>query len=745
MSEIAEIILRDLNPEQKQAVTAPDGPLLVFAGAGSGKTRVLTRRIAFLLTERDVRPHEILAVTFTNKAAGVMLDRVEELIGRHASGMWIHTFHGACSRILRSHAELVGRKSSFTIYDDGDQRALLKTLLTELDIDAQQWTPRQFATWFDRAKNEGLDPADYAADVPSPIRERYIAVAEAYRERVRGANAFDFGDLICETIRLLRDNEEVREAYRARFRHVLVDEFQDTNRAQYQLLALLLGEHRNLMVVGDDDQSIYRWRGARLANILEFEDRFPGAVTVVLGTNYRSSGRILAAADSVISRNENRMPKTLSTPNPDGAAITRYLADDEYDEARYVAATAERLRNKDGLRPSEIAVFYRINAQSRIVEEKLLERGIPYVVVGGTRFYDRKEIKDALAYLRLVANPADIMAFDRIVNVPPRGIGAKTLKRILDYARQNDLTPLAAAAAFAQGEGERIAAKARKALGELVAALTDQENDLFSSRPAEVAARVLEQSGYLRVLKGSDKVEDRARLDNLEELLKSIEDFEKDAGEEASLALFLEKTSLLSDPDLYDDKADSVSLMTLHSAKGLEYPAVFILGLEDGMLPHKRSQDSAAELEEERRLCYVGITRAEQRLFITAAARRSVFGSFPAPTMVSPYWHDLPADIVQDEGARPRLMTPPRPAWSPRPVAKPAADPNEPVYDFTDSQDPDDHITTVFPGQRVRHPQFGLGTVVDTFGGGRMMRADIRFDRVGKKTLVLLYANLAPA
>lgn len=745
MTDVVELILQDLNPAQSEAVTAPDGPLLVFAGAGSGKTRVLTRRIAYLLTARDVHPSEILAVTFTNKAAGVMLDRIAQLIGGHAHGMWIHTFHSACARLLRSHAALVGRKPGFSIYDDLDQRTLIKELLPKVDLDPKTWSPRQFATWFDRAKNDALDPTECADRVPAPIRDQYQTVAELYKRHVREANAFDFGDLIVETIRLLRENHEVRDSYRQRFRHVLVDEFQDTNEAQYELLRQLLGQHGNLTVVGDDDQSIYRWRGARIANILGFTETYPAATKVVLGTNYRSTRRILRAADSVIQHNLNRQPKNLDTPNPLGAPIRRYLADDEFDEARFVARTIDALHMRDGRRYSDVAIFYRINAQSRILEEKLLERGIPHTVVGGMRFYERKEIKDALAYLRLIANPADRIAFTRVVNIPNRGVGDVTVKRLLELTDEKQLTYVAACTAAAEGAVDRVTKKARQALGRFAQLISDQSLDLFGGKPSATAARILEDSGYLSMLKSSDRIEDRSRLENLEELLRSIEQFEDEAGDEATLALFLEKVSLMSDPDLYDGAAETVSLMTLHTAKGLEFPAVFVVGLENGLLPHERSRDSRAELEEERRLCYVGITRAKQELFLTAASWRSVFGGPPRPTLISPFWNDLPDDVVEDEGGKQRRSHVARTRRPGRAAPTQAeAVPGEPVYDYSESQDPDDHPAQFRVGGRVSHAQFGSGTVIELTGGGRMTRATVRFDRVGTKTLVLLYAKLTP-
>ncbi|NLH48832.1 MAG: UvrD-helicase domain-containing protein [Myxococcales bacterium] len=743
MPETTELILKDLNPAQREAVTAPDGPLLVFAGAGSGKTRVLTRRIAYLLVERGLHPSEVFAVTFTNKAAQVMQDRVEQLIGRHARGMWIHTFHGACVRLLRSHAERVGRKPGFSIYDEADQQQVVKELMPICDLDPQDTPPRQITHWFDLAKNEGADPSERGDLAPPPIRHKFQHLAELYRRRLREANAFDFGDLIVETVRLLRDNPEIAAAYRRRFRHLLVDEFQDTNRAQYQLLAELLDDHRCLTVVGDDDQSIYRWRGARLANILEFERVFPDAKVVILGTNYRSTSLILRAANAVIARNVGRKPKEMNTPNPLGAPLVRCLADDEYEEARFVGRTIDELRLRHGLRPAEIAVFYRVNAQSRILEEKLLERGIPYTVVGGTRFYDRKEIKDAIAYLRLQVNPADALAFARAINVPARGIGEKTQARLLQYATEKSLSPIAACAAAAEGDAEGFGPKLRQELGRFARLFRQPGADLFGNRPSQIAGRLLRDSGYLDLLEKSQKIEDRSRLENLQELLKSIEEFEKDIGEEATLADFLEKVSLLSDPDMYDERVDAVSLMTLHAAKGLEFPAVFMIGLEDGLLPHSRSRDDPAEIEEERRLAYVGVTRARQYLYWTAAAVRRSYGGIPTPTRLSPFWHDPPPDAVTDVG-------PTRaPSWGSdfirraAPAPAPAAvESGEPVYDYADSQDPDDLQSRLVPGCRIRHPQFGAGTLLTITGSGAMSRATVAFDRYGTKTLILKYANL---
>jgi DNA helicase-2/ATP-dependent DNA helicase PcrA len=745
MSEVGELILHDLNPAQREAVTAPDGPLLVFAGAGSGKTRVLTRRIAWMIAERGLRPSEVFAVTFTNKAAGEMQRRVEELLGGHAHGMWVHTFHSACARLLRSHAERVGRKPGFSIYDEADQQTLIKEIAPRCDLDLKEYPPRQIAGWFDRAKNEAEDPATLERHVPATIRQKYRNLAELYARRMREANAFDFGDLIVETIRLLRENEDVHEGVRRRFQSLLVDEFQDTNRAQYLLLELLLGGRRNLTVVGDDDQSIYRWRGARLANILEFKQQFPDARVVILGTNYRSSARILQAADAIISHNIGRQPKQMDTPNPPGAAIVRALTDDEYDEARFIAATIDELRLRHGLRPAQIAVFYRINAQSRIIEEKLLERGIPYKVVGGLRFYDRKEIKDAVAYLRLAVNADDAAAFERAVNMPPRGIGDKTLERIRDFAAQQGATLLAACVQLAAGAGEGVAGKARLELGRFARLFAAETPDLFADTPSRTAARLLNESGYLPSLEKSEKIEDKTRVENLRELLKSIEEFEKEFQGEATLPLFLEKVSLLSDPDLYDERADAVALMTLHAAKGLEFPAVIMAGLEENLLPHSRSLNDVEELEEERRLCYVGVTRAQKYLYWTAASWRRSFGGAPAPTRLSRFWNDLPAEVVEEFGLRRPYAE--RRAAQPSLLGVPTAgpDPREPVYDSSDSQDPEDQRRQrklLAPGCRVRHPHFGAGIVVTLTGHGSLARATVHFERFGQKTLVLQFANL---
>ncbi|HPM75569.1 MAG TPA: UvrD-helicase domain-containing protein [bacterium] len=765
MTEIAELILQNLNDAQREAVTAPDGPLLVFAGAGSGKTRVLTRRIAYLLAVRDVRPSEVLAVTFTNKAASVMLERVEQLVGRHAAGMWIHTFHGACVRLLRSHAELVGRKPGFSIYDDADQQTLIKELLPKCDIDSEQLTPRQVAALMDQAKNEAVDPAEMAAHVPPPLREKFLNLMQQYKLRVRRNNAFDFGDLIVETIRLLKEQPHIREQYNRRFKYILVDEFQDTNRAQDILLNLLLGEHRNLMVVGDDDQSIYRWRGARIQNILDFEEKFPEAKVVVLGTNYRSTGNILRAADAVIKQNVGRKAKKLDTPNPPGEKIVRYNADDEYDEARYVARTLVELRTREGLRPGDIAVFYRTNAQSRIIEEKLLEWGLPYKVIGGLRFYDRKEIKDALAYLRLLVNPADNVAFARVINVPARGIGGKTLERIFATANRRGIDPIAACREAGANDSE-FTGTMRERLKSFAEMIDDLTAYAREHRPSDIAGRMLQDSGYLEMLQASEKIEDKTRLENIGELLKSMEEFEKDAEEEATLEFFLERVSLLSDPDLYDESANAVSLMTLHAAKGLEFRAVFMVGLEEGLLPHSRSLESQAEFEEERRLCYVGITRAKRYLYITMAAMRRSYGGVPMPTRTSPFWRDLPAELVEDigparkvaptiaadnskvirrRGEQTSLLYADPPPPPPKATRQARSVSREPEYDYSDSQDPADLDRPLELLCRVKHPQFGYGTVTNLSGSGKMARVTVRFDRVGSKTLVIAYANLAYA
>ncbi|PZR97024.1 MAG: ATP-dependent DNA helicase PcrA, partial [Candidatus Nephthysia bennettiae] len=618
-------LLADLNPVQREAVTHPGGPLLLVAGAGSGKTRVLTHRVAWLVREMGVSPFEIAAITFTNKAADEMKGRVAALVGPVARRMWVCTFHSACVRILRREAQHLGYSSSFSIYDQADAERLTTYVLRDLNIDPKRFPPRTVHAVISAAKNETLG-VDAYHDRAGSIYERRIAdVYREYQARLRKANAMDFDDLLLVTVELFRTKPEVLAHYQERFRHLLVDEFQDTNKAQNEIVTTMAKAHRNICVVGDSDQSVYRFRGADIRNILEFEDAFPDATLIVLEQNYRSTQTILDAANAVIANNLMRKPKALWTEQVGGELIERYYAEDEHDEAAWVTAQMRRLRETDNYRWSDLAVFYRTNAQSRVLEEHLVRQNIPYKVIGGTRFYERREIKDAVAYLRAVVNPTDEVSIRRILNVPKRGIGDTSVARIEAWAAANESTfPDALGRAGDAGVGGRALA----GISDVVVLL--EKLRAADMGPGQLLERILADTGYVAELQADGSIEAQGRAENLGELIGTAHEFEAvavEAGEPATTQAFLESVSLVADADDLDPDESNVVLMTLHTAKGLEFDGVFMIGLEDGVFPHLRSLGEPDELEEERRLCYVGITRARRRLHLSNAWSRMLFGS----------------------------------------------------------------------------------------------------------------------
>src|SRR6188472_931302 len=694
-------LLEGLNEPQRAAVVHHGAPLLVVAGAGSGKTRVLTRRIAWLISKRKAHPGSILAITFTNKAAAEMKHRVEELVGRRARIMWVSTFHSACVRILRKEITAldfggVAYKSSFSIYDAADQKRLMTNVAKELDLDPKRFQPGSLLHWVSNHKNELRDEDDAARDVQNKLEESYAAAYALYQKRLRQANALDFDDLIMLTVHLFQQLPEVREVYRRRFRHVLVDEYQDTNHAQYALIAELCAERfevagadqrsdsggervepAELMVVGDADQSIYAFRGANIRNIMDFEQDFPNATSILLEQNYRSTQTILTAANSVIGHNRGRKEKKLWSDAGDGERIVGYVADDQHDEARFVSAEIDKLVDQ-GHKAADVAVFYRTNAQSRVFEEVFIRTGQPYRVVGGVRFYERREIRDALAYLRLLANPADEVSLDRILNVPKRGIGDRAVAMVRAYAAGNDLSFWEALAQSAKVPG--LATRSQTSIAGFVAMIEELQSMVDAGeRPDVVLESVLERSGYLKSLEESEDPQDETRRENLGELVAVAREFADDpvAGPSADpadvdagivapgLADFLERVSLVADTDQIPDDTDGVvTLMTLHTAKGLEFPVVFLTGLEDGVFPHSRSLGDQPELEEERRLAYVGITRARERLYISRAVVRSAWGA-PSHNPGSRFLDELPVDLVdwrrteaaQTQWGRPDLVS----------------------------------------------------------------------------------------
>ncbi|MFM1917641.1 MAG: helicase PcrA [Actinomycetota bacterium] len=730
--------MADLNPAQRQAVEHRGGPLLIVAGAGSGKTRVLTRRIAHLLATGDASPGEILAITFTNKAAGEMKERVAEVVGARARAMWVSTFHSACVRILRSEGSLVGLTSGFTIYDQQDAQRLMGMVIRDLNLDPKRYQARSFLAQVSNAKNELIGPAEFASRAANHMEQVVSEAYSEYQRRLRAANAVDFDDLISLAVEVLQKFPDVADHYRRRFRHVLVDEYQDTNHAQYVLIKELLGadkpaEMGSLCVVGDADQSIYAFRGATIRNIEEFERDFPNATTVVLEQNYRSTQNILTAANSVIARNASRRDKRLWTDSGSGAPIEIYVADDEHDEASFIAREIDRLHDENVNRPGDVAVFYRTNAQSRSVEDVFIRMGMPYKVVGGVRFYERKEVRDALAYLRAIANPSDEVSTRRILNVPKRGIGDRAEEQVEAFAERERI-PFCEALSRVK-EIDSLAARSANAIAgfnELMDGLRTLADS--GSEPAVILQAALEQSGYIAELRESTDPQDETRLENLAELESVATEFSEDNPGEG-LVEFLERVSLVADSDEIpegEDHGGVVTLMTLHTAKGLEFPVVFLTGLEDGIFPHMRSLADPRELEEERRLAYVGITRARERLYLSRAVSRSAWGAanFNPP---SRFLDELPAEVVEWRREEPAgageysslgsstSSFASGLSFGPRPSANAA-------------------VVSLHAGDRVTHEKFGLGTVVSTSGVGEKSDATIDFGSAGVKRLLLRYA-----
>jgi DNA helicase-2/ATP-dependent DNA helicase PcrA len=767
-------LLDGLNEPQRQAVVHECTPLLVVAGAGSGKTRVLTRRIAWLISERDAHPGSVLAITFTNKAAAEMRERVEELVGRRARMMWVSTFHSACVRILRKEIDKFGYKSSFSIYDAADSKRLMTLVLRDLDLDPKRYQPRAVLNWVSNAKNELLDEEQAAKDAKNHLEETYAEAYAIYQRRLREANALDFDDLIMTTVHLFQAFPGVRETYRRRFRHVLVDEYQDTNHAQYALIRELCGHQEDpgveastghsggtstgassigpseLMVVGDADQSIYAFRGANIRNILAFEEDFSEARTILLEQNYRSTQTILTVANSVISKNTGRKPKNLWSDAGEGERVVGYVADDEHDEARFVAEEVDRLTDSDDARPGDVAVFYRTNAQSRVFEEVFVRVGLPYKVVGGVRFYERKEVKDALAYLRTLVNPADEISLRRILNVPKRGIGDRA-EACVEALAQRDRTGFWEALRRAE-DAPGIASRSVNAIRSFVEMIEELQSMADAGeRPDVVLEQVLARSGYLTELEESDDPQDETRVENLAELVAVAREFADSPENEdgAGLGQFLERVALVADSDQIPDQPEDgddagvVTLMTLHTAKGLEFPVVFLTGLEDGVFPHMRSVGDQRELEEERRLAYVGLTRARERLYVSRAVVRSAWGA-PAHNPASRFVDELPVDLVdwrRTEAAQTSWNRPVAPSLPRRPAGAVRRFGTEAIRaDVSSKAKTSREIPSLSPGDRVVHDTFGMGTVESLEGAGESAVASIDFGSAGMKRLLLRYA-----
>ena len=734
---MSERLLEGLNPQQQSAVTHFGGPLLVVAGAGSGKTRVLTRRIAYLLAARDVQPYEILAITFTNKAAGEMKERVTDLVGNRAKLMWVSTFHSACVRILRQEAVRLGYSSTFSIYDQADSLRLITLVMRDLNLDPKRYNPRGVASVISNAKNELLGPADYRNATQNHFEEVVAEVYAIYQQRLTAANAMDFDDLIMKTVEVLQRFPEARARYRHRFKHILVDEYQDTNHAQYILIRELVGSDlegvpaAQLCVVGDADQSIYGFRGATIRNIMQFEEDYPDATTVLLEQNYRSTQNILSAANAVISLNESRKEKNLWSDAGSGAKLIGFVAENEHHEAEFVRDELFRLQREGISNFGDTAIFYRTNAQSRVFEEVFMRATIPYKVVGGVRFYERKEVKDLLAYLRVLVNPDDEVSMRRIINTPKRGIGDRAIENLEELAKKEGIS-------FWQSLNRASEAGLTPKTSGAISAFVALINTLrvlveAKSPPSNIAAAALEQSGLLDELRDSHDPQDEVRVENLEELVAVAEEYQErevDEGEEISLAGFLEDVALVADADEIpegEDHGGVVTLMTLHTAKGLEFPTVFLTGMEEGVFPHSRALGEKKELEEERRLAYVGLTRARERLFVSRAEYRSSWGA-PNYNPPSRFLDEIPENLIDWNKSESGFSSPPiaRKKFTPSPLPK-----------ATGKQSLKMQLNV---GDRVSHDTFGLGTVIAVSGEGDKAEATINFGSYGDKRLLLRYA-----
>ena len=735
-------LIEGLNPQQQAAVVHEGTPLLVVAGAGSGKTRVLTRRIAYLMANRGAAPFEILAITFTNKAAAEMKERVADLVGDRARSMWVSTFHSACVRILRQEASRLGYSNSFTIYDSNDSVRLLTVIMKDMNLDSKQYTPRAVQGLISSAKNELMGPADFQLQATDTFQQIVAEIFAVYQRRLQSANAMDFDDLIGKTVDVLQRFPEARNRYRSRFRHVLVDEYQDTNHAQYILIRELVGTPyeaipmAELCVVGDADQSIYAFRGANIRNILQFEEDYQNATTILLEQNYRSTQNILGAANAVIANNSGRKEKNLWSQEGAGAPITGYLAESDHDEAGFIGREINRLRDENLSNPGDTAIFYRTNAQSRLFEETFMRMAIPYKVVGGVRFYERKEVKDFLGYLRVLVNPEDEISLRRIINTPKRGIGDRALEIIDSHAKNSAISFWSALNQL--DHSSDIAARSAASIRDFVA-LIDQMRTLVEAkvRPSVVAQAVLEQSGLLTELQNSQDPQDEGRIENLEELISVATEYEEgevDDGEEISLLGFLEQVSLVADSDQIPDGEDHggvATMMTLHTAKGLEFPTVFLTGMEEGIFPHSRTLGDPAEIEEERRLAYVGLTRARQRLYLSRAEYRSSWGA-PMYNPASRFLSEIPEELVTwNEVQRSSSMTT-------RTSAPGSARSFGPPPKATGKRTSETIALSV--GDRVSHDTFGLGTVTEVSGDGDRAQASINFGTAGEKRLLLRYA-----
>ncbi|MFZ5642110.1 MAG: DNA helicase PcrA [Bacillota bacterium] len=735
-------LLANLNDAQRKAVLHTEGPLLVLAGAGSGKTKVLTTKVAHLITEKRVSPGSILAITFTNKAAREMKDRVALMVPEKVRDLWVFTFHAACMRILRRQANFLGYTSNFTVYDDGDQQTVIKNCLKELDIDEKRFPPKAVAASISQAKNKLITPAEFdnqAYDYYSRIISR---IYNLYQEKLVSNNALDFDDILAVTVRLFRENPHTLKYYQNKFKYILVDEYQDTNHAQYMLVKMLAGQHRNVCAVGDPDQGIYSWRGADIGNILAFERDYPEAVTIMLEQNYRSTQTILEAANNVIKHNPDRKDKNLWTNSGPGTPVIIYTGDTERHEAEFIAGRIERLHSSKGIKYGDMAVFYRTHAMSRVLEESLMKRGMPYNIVGGLKFYDRKEIKDLIGYLRVLNNPLDRVSLSRIINVPKRGIGEASLQKVLSYAEDNSVACTDALLNASKIQG--LPGKARKASEKLGRDLKEIGEMAAGGRATvtELVKEILERTGYWAELEAEKTIESMTRQENIREFMSVTGEFDRTA-EERNLTEFLGGIALVSDVDSYSEESDQVALITLHGAKGLEFPVVFLIGLEEGIFPHARSLDEPSEMYEERRLAYVGITRAMQMIYLTRCWQRTLYGTtrFNEP---SRFLEEIPRELTtredpfdMEDRKNSKFSKEKLPAqsiaekfrgvsagsqlWGGR-EAVVVADYNE--------------------GDSVRHKKWGVGTILSVRGKGETAELSIDFPGLGTKILMARYAPL---
>ncbi|HBM4367889.1 TPA: DNA helicase PcrA [Enterococcus faecium] len=744
MSSKAEL-LNGMNPRQKEAVLHTDGPLLLMAGAGSGKTRVLTHRIAYLIEEKEVNPWNILAITFTNKAAKEMKERVNAILASGGEDVWVSTFHSMCVRILRRDVDFIGYNRNFTIIDSSEQLTLMKRILKELNIDPKKYDPRSILGTISQAKNSLQTPQDFAKMQGSYYEEIAAKCYAAYQKELQYNQCMDFDDLIMNTIRLFEEHPDSLTYYQNKFHYIHVDEYQDTNHAQYTLVNLLAGRFRNLCVVGDADQSIYGWRGADMQNILDFEKDYPDAAVILLEQNYRSTKNILSAANQVIENNSNRKPKNLWTENKEGNKITYYRADNERDETRFIVDRMQEEIRSNHRNYGDFAILYRTNAQSRVMEETLLKANIPYKMVGGHKFYDRKEIKDILAYLNVLVNPQDSISFERIVNSPKRGIGPGSIEKLRNFASLHEWPLLEAAQNVDLANIGGKAGQQLGAFGEMIQEVTQMIPYLTVT---ELTKEVLDRSGYLEDLKIQNTLEAQARIENLEEFLTVTQEFDKqfeqqneedaDAPEE-KLTVFLNDLALVSDIDNLEEDASQVTLMTLHAAKGLEFPVVFLIGLEEGVFPLSRALMEESELEEERRLAYVGITRAEEALYLTNAFSRTLYGrtQYNRP---SRFVEEIDQELLEIEGMRP---TPKKTPVFAKKTAYSYKQPETAVVPSKSATGGENNSWK--PGDKVKHKKWGLGTVVRVSGTSKDLELDVAFPSQGVKRLLAAFAPIEKA